>query len=445
MSKSNNNNKPKTTNILLIGSNFLAAHILVRLLSFENVHVTVMDRKDPVNIINYNQDVYRIFKHYLKDLKYRDLYTGKSFGDPKRNIKLSFVFKDWVKEFVHSPGQASYIDIIINAGNIYDRLYANYNKKETMNVNIGGMHNLLENIPTLIEARQSDQKSLLIDLTSVNVYGDQSSVNPNQQDEITEDDTTPNPKDLLNYTLYTQENMIKAFADQQDLDYIILRLGTLCGEFIPRDSLVPAAVTAILLQKKEFEVYNAKESIELLDINDLGMTINSIVQLYKNGDTQYEKIVNQIYNLKSDETEPKTVEGVVQSLQLATSKLPTIIKDHGIKGIDGLKLKSPSIKYADLSEHQKPYICFDKPISTAKAKSLLGFQPQKPLIYSMLPVTVNYLLNYILPDFSDEMRRAFTKIFYLAQTPSPSIVDENVHNDVKKLIEEIDEEMNKTN
>lgn len=424
---------------MILGSNFLSASLFVRLCGLDNTHIYVMDRKDPTTIMNYNQDVYNIFKKYCKKLTYRDLYNDTEFGDPKRNIKITFLFNDWTKENIILN---NYMDIIINTGSVYDTVYAEHNPKETLNVNINGMHNLLNRVDKIYNSLSDDKRKLFIQCSSINVYGDQTNKN---EEEITEDSTVPNPKDLLNYSLYAQEQMLKSMFDPEldNIDYIILRLGTLVGEFTPRDSLVTAAVSAMLQGKKEFTVYNGNNSIELLDINDLGFLIEDIVSKYKqyqeNDEKEienYKKMVNQTYNIKSEEPQEKTVMSVARSIFMPIEHLPTITKEHKIKGINDFKIKAPKIVESFGTSSDKPNIKFDKSISGAKAKELLKFASMKPLVYSLLPITVNYLLNYILVDFSEAERKAFAKIFYLPQTPHPEITDEDedLHKDIKKVV-----------
>jgi hypothetical protein len=172
------------------------------------------------------------------------------------------------------------------------------------------------------------------------------------------------------------------------------------------------------------------------------MLVNSLILLYKENGEQYQKkIVNQVFNIKAEERDEKTVLGVVKSIYGAVSNLPSITKEHGIKGIDGFRVKAP--KVVESFSSQTPNIKFDKPVSSEKAKELLKFIPNKPLIYSLLPSTVNYLLNYVLVDFSEAERKAFAKIFYLASIPSPQVLDDNINRDVKNAVKEITDNIEK--
>ena len=103
--------------------------MFVRVAGFNNSEITVMDRKDPLIIQNPNNEVRRFIERYCKDLTYEDEYNMRTFGDPKRNIKVRFAFKDWINE----PLELDY-DIIIYTGCIYDPLYAQANSKETLNI-----------------------------------------------------------------------------------------------------------------------------------------------------------------------------------------------------------------------------------------------------------------------------------------------------------------------
>lgn len=423
--------------ILLIGSNFLSALVLTRLCGFNDSYITVLDRRDPTVIKNFNQDVFRIMQRWCKNLRYRDLYNGTEFGDPKRNIKIKFIFKDWVNE---SLSNGNY-DIIFHTGNIYDSLYAQANPTDTYNVNVKGTMNILNNLDSIVNS-SGEKNPLFIQMSSINVYGDQT--NNNGDEEITEDKTVPNPQDVLNFSLFTQENLVKGLIHKYGCDYMTLRLGTLIGDFTPLDSLVTAAMTALILQKDSFEVYNSQNSIELLASRDFEGLITNIIQMYKEYDEEkWSKVVNQVYNIKCEEPQIKTVETVVRSIyDEMVPKLPRITSEHGIKGIDNLKLKAPKLKFIGLGQG-KPNIKWDKPISIAKAKEVFKFLPQNPLVMTMVPHTASFLLNYVTVGFSDEEREAFKKIFYLPSTPTPQTVDNSVHNDVKVAVDDINKQIEK--
>ena len=291
----------KTTRVLLIGSNYLASSIFVRLCSHENTHVIVMDRRDPTTIINYNQDTKNIFTRYCRRYRYKDCYTGKEYGDPRRNIKISFLMKDYISEPVHSSIEESAlladVDLVVYAGAIYDSLFALHNPNETTRVNQVGMSKLVNDyLPAM-------GNPMLLHMSSINVYGDQSD---SKDPEITEDNTKPNPQDVLNQSLLVQENLIRDHVKR----WMIFRLGTLMGEFTPVSSLCTAAIAAMLTEQKKFHVTNYHDSIELLDINDLGLLVYDIVGRVSQGKIDDGQI-NQIYNIKCDEPESKTVGSIV--------------------------------------------------------------------------------------------------------------------------------------
>jgi nucleoside-diphosphate-sugar epimerase len=414
------------TKILLIGSGFLASSIFVRLCSHENTHVIVMDRRDPTTITFFNQDTKNIFTKYCRKYQYADSFTGKEFGDPKRNIKISFLMKDYVSEPVHSTAQEasllSDVNLVVYAGAIYDSVFSLHNPNETDRVNIQGITNLVRNyVPNI-------GNPIFIHMSSLNVYGDQSEFSGA---EITEDSTTPNPRDVLNLSLYQQENIIRASLDK----WMIFRLGTLMGEFTPISSLCTAAVAAMLMKQKVFHVSNYHNSIELLDINDFGLLIYDLVGRVKSGKINDGQI-NQIYNIKCDEKEPKTVGGIVKSIYSLT-KLPSITTEHKLKGMAGYRIKVPEVVVQGYGD--KLINFNEKTVSREKSFNKLGFSCNNPIVYSMLRGTVSYLLNYVLTGFSPEELEAIRKILYLASVPHPDYLDENedVNKDVKDLVKDV--------
>ena len=183
------------TKILLLGSGFLGSAIFARLYAINNVDITILDRKDPMSIISANYDSQRIMERYAKDFDYNDVYNEKQYGDEKRKTFFKFRFIDWINE--KFEGDNSY-DIVIHSGSIYDTRYSEVNETETLNVNIRGTKNIIDNLKG---------NPLFIYLSSINVYGDQANY---PQEEIDEDHTIPNPRSFLNYTLYSAENMIKS-------------------------------------------------------------------------------------------------------------------------------------------------------------------------------------------------------------------------------------------
>jgi nucleoside-diphosphate-sugar epimerase len=424
------------TNVILLGSNFMSAQIAVSLLGHDDTSVTVVDRKDPLTIRNVNQDMVNIVKKYCLlptyQISYRDEYEGTQFGDDKRKIFLSFIFKDWVHEDISDILKDA--DVIIHSGCIYDTIFSNANPKETLDVNINGTYNIISQLNKL-----DDAGKLFLFMSSINVYGDQSG---NKEEMITEDGSIPNPKDLLNLSLYTAENIIKSLMNN-DNQFMIFRLGTLCGYFTPHTSLVTAANIALLDRKHhpEFTVYNGGNSIELLDMNDLGMLVNNVYSMYKAGDKQkYELVTNHVYNIKAEEKEEKNVRQIVEIIMTTPKRLPVITKKHGIKGINNYQLKAPKI-VESLTDADKPFVKFGKPVSGAKARENLNFLSMKPLSQSLLTHTISYVLMYILADIKSNERQALAKMFYLPSVPSVDSVDDleteegnEINKEVKKLV-----------
>ena len=417
--------------VLLLGSNYLAGLVFTRLCGFNDMEVTVMSNKDPLGIQNQNNDVYRIIRRYCKGISYRDTYnSSKTYGDPKRNLKLNFIFKDYINQ----PVELKNYDIIINCAAIYDTLYAQANPRETLNVNVHGLYNIINGITS-----NADRNPLFIQMSSINVYG----VAQKGDGEITED-TPPNPQDLLGISLLTQENMVKGLLPPLDVDYIILRLGNLTGDFTPVHSLTNSTVTALLNQDKEFTVDNFANSIELLDAVDLGNLIDSLVQMYK--DNKIEDIKNEIYNVKCDETEPKTVQTIVESIFETASYMPTITEEHykqmGLRDYSGnIKLKAPKLK---LGLATYPVNFQGRRISNTKMIEKLKHRSLKPLIHSLLPQTAHYLMNYVMGDLTDNQRAIYAKMLWLPSVPKPSTLNQEVNEDVRKVVEEVNDQIEKS-
>ncbi|HEX5518887.1 MAG TPA: NAD(P)-dependent oxidoreductase, partial [Candidatus Nitrosocosmicus sp.] len=352
---------------------------------------------------------------------------------PKRKMSFKFYFVDWVNEHLDAYGD---YDIIIHAGSIYDTKYSSRNEFETLNVNIKGTKNIIDSIPI---GRQ--KKPLFIYLSSLNVLGDQSVY---AYDEIDEDSAIPNPKGILNYSLYSAENLLKSNVND-GFDYLILRLGTIVGYFSPPSNLINQAVKALVTGKESFEMYNANESIELVDIVDVLNVMEIILNKYRNDD--HHTIKNQVFNLKAEEKEPKTVDLVVRTIYDTAFNYPTINDEHRIPGFKGsFKLVSPKINY--MFQYDKPRNKWDVPVSMKKISNLLGYTSQRPLIMTIIPTTVHYLLGYILDEKQVPIvkKNILEKIFGLRSTPSPQSVqnDQDLHNDVKAAVGNTNKEIEKS-
>lgn len=395
----------ETTNVLIIGSGFLASSLLTRLTGFNNIHIHVVDRKDVTTIINYNNECYHMFRKYCDDLTYRKVMTSgtKQYGDPQRNMFMSFRFVDFITEDIFSKG-IPIPDIIFHCGSIYDRLYADENPKETLNINQIGTLNILKSLQRRKEEEGITKKPLFIQFSSINVYGDQKTGQAVQINSIDET-VQPNPKDILNYSLYAEEKLIQTLASDVGYDYLILRLGNLIGYFTPMGSLVNQAVMALLQQKSEFEINNPEESIELLSIDDLMDVINTIMITNKDV-IERKKILNQIINVKTEEKEEKTVKSVVNSIYRMVGSLPKINK---------VKLKAPEIVLGPSNQKTISYPSID----ASKSKDLLGYVSRRPIIFALVTNTSSWLLRYVIPDLSQDYVDTLTKILYIPTTPIP--------------------------
>lgn len=396
----------KTTNILIIGSNFLASSLLVRLTGFNDVNITVLDRRDLLTIVNYNNECYHMFRKYCSDLTYRKMMASGSrqYGDPQRNMFMSFKFIDFVTEDIFSK-DIPIPDIIFHCGSVYDRLYAENNPRETLNINVIGTLNIIKSLKKAIESSDNPgKKPLFIQFSSINVYGDQKKTGQTVQKNMIDETATPNPQDLLNYSLYGEEKLIQTMCSDDSYKYLILRLGNLIGYFTPMTSLVNQAVTALLTQQPEFEINNPDESIELLSIDDLMDVINSIMVLNKDV-LERKKLFNQIINIKTEEPEEKTAKSVVNSIYQMVGKLPKV---------NDVKLKAPDIT---VGASNRKDICYPS-VSCQKAKDTLGYLSRRPIIFALVTNTSAWLLRYVIPDLSQDYTDTLTKILYIPSIPN---------------------------
>lgn len=450
-------NPSRETNIVIFGSNFLASQLFVAACGFNDSKITVIDRKDPLIIKGLNYDTFRIIQNHCPDITIKDCYSGRIYGDKTANRQISFVFKDWVHEPIDVYLEDA--DIIIHAGCIYDKEYSENNPQDTTEVAIKGMNNILYNLKEF--ALVGDKRPLFMFMSSLNVYGDQSS-NTSKDEMLTEDNTIPNPKKLIDLSLYQQENIVRSQLPSFDIDYLILRLGNIIGDYTPPTSLVTGASLAMLNKKKAFTVNDGQNSIELLHTNDLFYLVTAILKKYrevyhdktndkeewtvdKDKETDYKKIVNQIYNVKADEKEEKTVLGVVRAIFRMPDHLPAITAEHKIGRLKNYKVVAPQI-LKEYDPDAPPTVKFGKPISTEKINLALGFVPMTSLSYALRD-TIRYCLNNLCPDISEVHKDALSKIFYIIRSPTVELAkkqgaSKSVVDSVKQLTEEMEKSLN---
>jgi len=307
------------------------------------------------------------------------------------------------------------------------------------------MYNVLSQLGQICSGRTEPDKSknpLFVHFSSINVYGDQTN---KMEKEISEDVTVPNPKDLLDFTLYTQENMVKSLCHEYNVDYLILRLGTMTGDYTPMDTLVNSALLAVLKNEDKFEISNAENSIDILDSRDFESLIISLIHSYQEQeDDKWEEIVNQVYNIKAEEPQEKTVGSLVKSIYALVNSLPAITKDHAIPKVPYLKLKAPKLRYATTALTQKkPTVKFDKPVSSDKARDMLKFLSGKPIIMALVPHTVNFLINNVIGEkqMSDNERQAICRILNIPFTPRPGTLREDTDKELKAAVEDINNQI----
>ena len=132
-------------NILLLGTNYFATHILSRLMFNINNKITVMDRKDP---------------HYI----FESPDTAKYYGDNRITLlHLSqWDYSHYLEDILREEDSYS---CIINCLNIHDAKFSAINPRETIWTNETFTADLMETL------RQSDYNGKFIHISSDKVYG----------------------------------------------------------------------------------------------------------------------------------------------------------------------------------------------------------------------------------------------------------------------------------
>lgn len=254
--------------IVVLGSNHLSSYIVLHLLRLQNIEIHVIDRKDPHQILLNSQMV-----------KYRDDNRVYYHHWSERDFQLNFI--DRLKFYDDKP-----IDTVINGLYVQDELYSEINPIETMNTNAVWTSILMETL------RKGDFEGTLIHLGTAKIYG----VKSNQTVDIKPipEGRPPEPKGMKAVSRYVQENIITGMAKTYDINYLVLRLGTIYGIFTPREHVLNTWIRSMLLQNNLRVNGKGHESRDFTHVYDVAELVCRLVN--KN---RYQSIANEIYNIGS--------------------------------------------------------------------------------------------------------------------------------------------------
>jgi len=202
--------------VLLLGAaSHLASHILNKFMeAVPNSHITLVDSKDP-NIIFLNP-VNRDYK-----------------GSPRIRMKQVSPFDwDWL------AGTQNEYNIIINASMVHDAEYCHNNPIDS------GYRNPMQAIEFMTALCRGSgwvSDGRLIIISSDKVYGHQPVGKP------TPETAAINPIGVRACTRAAQEMIQTGIAQANGIPYMVLRVGTIHGEFTPREKATNAWCRALLM------------------------------------------------------------------------------------------------------------------------------------------------------------------------------------------------------
>ena len=330
--------------IVLLGSEHLASHITLHLMRLHNMQLYIINRKDP-NQVFLNPE------------------TKNFFGDP-RITTLFWSDKDFEPNFIdlqrHSDTKA---DTIINCIGIQDEQYSDYNPIDTMNINTIFTTALMDSL------RKSDWDGVLMHMSTAKVYGvrSKSSTDIPKINEL----TPCKPLGIKAVSRYCQELIISQLSETYGTKYLIFRLGTLYGNFTPKDGVINTWIRN-MLTKSHVRLYGAlgfesRDFTSIFDIADFTLKLVNQFKFSKN-------VLNQVYNLGSN------------------VKNETRIKNLADAIVGFLKPYSPESKIMRSDyryEEERDYREF---LDCKKAETMLGYYPKVEFdvlrILMRLPMTL---------------------------------------------------------
>ena len=266
-------------NILLLGTNYFATHILSRLMFNINNKITVMDRKDP---------------HYI----FESPDTAKYYGDNRITLlHLSqWDYSHYLEDILREEDSYS---CIINCLNIHDAKFSAINPRETIWTNETFTADLMETL------RQSDYNGKFIHISSDKVYG------PNHTPEELplKENTVCNPRGIRAITRFNQENIVKGWGETYKLAYIILRMGTLYGNYSPPEKALNAWCAAALRNEPLQVVGNGRTSREWVHTYDASLAVFDLAM------TDEQTVNNEIYNIGAGYKYERFLQNIAENIK----------------------------------------------------------------------------------------------------------------------------------
>lgn len=319
-------------NILILGgASQFASHVATRLLFYKNNKITLADSKDS-NVAFLNPDMQQYEGSNRIEIIQPSLWDWGWLRDTLRNDPIAY-------------------DCIVNCSFVSDAVFGANNPIETQ------IRNGVYGVALMDVLRQCDFQGKIVAISSDKVYGKYlPSELPLKETYVLK------PSGVRAVTRAAQELAITGMSNAYGLQYMVLRIGTIYGNYTPREKAIYQWIRNLLLG--EPVVLNGNfgrdnsPSRDWVHVYDASMAVNIAVMTDWTSEMK-----NEIYNIGGCEKRERYLQNVSESLK------PTI------------RSKSPTIRgpWRNREEDKDLHIWLD----CSKAREKIGYDPVKEFNYGM--------------------------------------------------------------
>lgn len=399
-------------NIVVFGSSYITAALIKSLLYLPDVHIIVIDRKDPHYVLNQNLLAgIESLSNTISDLKKNIDYT-KSFKlvpeDP-----LSFLYFNPITDSMKIQAELlklDKIDIVLDSAMMFDPHYSESNSIDSVNINTTyptAIFDVLSGLTTT--------PKLYIALSSGIVYGKQDIKNLPSK-EI----TIPHPIGVRAGSLLARENLVTSLSSGLEIPYIILRLGNPIGYYTPYENVLNQIIKNKLLKQAIVIEGDGTQARDFFDLNDLVKLIyqisanvtdsklpekpqHQVDESDKNkkrltGFEYIEKIKNQIYNIGGSKTKG---EGPINLITLDRLVITALGEIKIPEGQGKIVVKNSRRKELPFRFSFEKNIVIQMDI--AKAQDLLEYEPVYNLLDTIKAESIPYVADNFLQYTEEQM------------------------------------------
>jgi nucleoside-diphosphate-sugar epimerase len=293
--------KPESHNVLILGAaNQFASHICTRLLYYDKKGINT-DAENHLYLCDF-KDSHLVFLN--PDMQ--------QYQDSERIhfLQHSIHDWDWIKDALET------VDTVINCSYVHDTVYAFNNPVDTAERNSVYAIKLMDSL------RKHDFGGRIIHISTDKVYGKYL-----PKDLPLKENVELRPEGVRATTRAAQELAVTGLAKSYGIQYMILRMGTIFGEFTPANKAIYHWCKELLMGEP-ISMYGSfgkdnSPSRDWVDVWDASTVVSNAVMARWDLSMQ-----NEIYNIGGCDTREKYLQNIAESLKAtirtksATQRLP---------------------------------------------------------------------------------------------------------------------------